>query len=145
VIIEKNHINESKVGISTHSCVEVAQLKIFGIDLKPQENSKFYEELAADVDITSEPEHISSFLRDYFALGIFHRDMYKYKIDKQDQAKFVLLFDFAPKRVNSPLPGEFELVKIKSNGVDLIRIFILDEQVKIEFHQLYDARDRGLG
>ena len=110
--------------------------------MEPLQNSESYEQLVHDEDISK-----TSNLTDGAApvthgakLDALKRDMYKYKIHKHDQAKFYFQLEFAPKRVNSTLPGEFELVKIKSNGVDLIRIFIAEEQVKIYFHPLYDAR-----
>ena len=114
--------------------------------MEPLQNSESYESLVTDEDISK-----TSSLTDGAApvdhgakLDFLQRDMYKYKIHKNDQAKFYFQFKFAPKRVNLELPGEFELVKIKSNGVDLIRIFIAEEQVKIDFHPLYDARNIGL-
>ena len=146
VIIENNYLDEVKVGVSAHSCVEVEQLKIFGTGMEPLQNFEAYESLVADEDISK-----TSSLTDGAApvdhgahLDVLQRDMYKYKIEKLDQAKFYFQFKFAPKRINRELSGEFELVKIKSNGIDLIRIFIAEEQVKIYFHPLYDARNIGL-
>ena len=113
--------------------------------MQPIENSKSYDQLVQDENI-SKTSFLTSYLTSYLTvthgakLDVLQQDMYKYKIHKHDQAKFYFQLEFAPKRVNSPLPGEFELVKIKSNGVDLIRIFIAEEQVKIYFHQLYNAR-----
>ena len=145
VIIENNYLDEVKVGVSAHSCVEVEQLKIFGTGMEPLQNFEAYESLVADEDISK-----TSSLTDRAApvdhgahLDVLQRDMYKYKIEKLDQAKFYFQFKFAPKRINLKLSGDFELVKIKSNGVDLIRIFIAEEQVKIYFHPLYDARNIG--
>ena len=148
MIFEGYYLEEFKVGISVHSCIEIEQLKIFGIEMGPLENSKSYQNLVNDGDILK----ISNLANDQTAsynskkifMGVFERDMYKYKIHKQDQAKFYLQFNFAPKRVNLRLPGEFELVKIKSNGVNLIRIYILKEQVQIDFHPLYNARNTSL-
>ena len=146
VIIENNYLDEVKVGVSAHSCVEVEQLKIFGTGMEPLQNFEAYESLVADEDISK-----TSSLTDGAApvdhgahLDVLQRDMYKYKIEKLDQAKFYFQFKFAPKRINLKLSGDFELVKIKSNGVDLIRIFIAEEQVKIYFHPLFDARNIGL-
>ena len=147
-MIIENYMDEPKVGISAHSCIEIEQLKIFGIEMEPLENSKSFENLVAANDILKTSnltnDQISSYQAKKIFMGVFHRDMYKYKIDKRDQAKFYFQFNFAPKRLNLPLPGEFELVKIKSNGVVLIRIFIVEEQVKIHFHPLYNARNRPL-
>ena len=110
--------------------------------MEPLQNSESYEQLVQDEDISK-----TSSLTDGAApvthgakLDVLQRDMYRYKIHKHDQAKFYFQLEFAPKRVNLSLPGEFELVKIKSNGVDFIRIFIAEEQVNIYFHPLYDAR-----
>ena len=110
--------------------------------MEPLPNSESYEQLVQDEDIskTSNLTYGVAPVIHGAKLDVLQRDMYKYKIHKHDQAKFYFQFNFAPKRVNQTLPGEFELVKIKSNGVDLIRIFIAEEQVKIYFHPLYDAR-----
>ena len=116
--------------------------------MEPLQNSESYEQLVHDEDISKTSNLIFGEAPVIHAkldvlgakLDVLQRDMYKYKIHKHEQAKFYFQLEFAPKRVNSTLPGEFELVKIKSNGVDLIRIFIAEEQVKIYFHPLYDAR-----
>ena len=144
----ESYMNEPKVGISAHSCIEIEQLKIFGIEMEQLENSESYENLIAAEDISKTSSLTAGASAGPSAHGakldVLQRDMYKYKIHKHDQAKFYFHFDFAPKRVNLPIPGEFELVKIKSNGVDLIRIYIAEERIKIYFHPLYDARNIDL-
>ena len=142
----QSYMDEPKVGIFAHSCIEIEQLKIFGIKMESLQNSESYENLitAEDISKTSTLSAGAGPLAHGAKLDILQRDMYKYKIHKHDQAKFYFHFDFAPKRVNLPIPGEFELVKIKSNGVDLIRIYIAEERIKIYFHPLYDARNIDL-
>ena len=146
VVIENNYLDEVKVGVSVHSCIEVEQLKIFGIEMEPIQNSESYESLVTDEDIskTSSLTTGAAPVHHGAKLDVLQRDMYKYKIEKHDQAKFYFQLNFAPKRINLELAGEFELVKIKSNGVNLIRIFIAENQVKVNFHPLYNARNIGL-
>ena len=108
--------------------------------MEPIPNSDSYDKLVEDENTLENPR-LTGLEEKNFNFKILQRDMFKYMIHKQNQAKFFLALNFAPKRVNSLFPGVFELVKIKSNDVDLIRIFIADEQVKIHFHPLFDSRN----
>ena len=122
-------------------------MKIFGIEMEPLQNSAAYENLVETENVLEKSrltDTRKSVLKSHkLSINVPQRDMYKYRIHKYNQAKFYFALNFAPKRLNLPFSGEFELVKIKSNGDDLIRIFIADEQVKIHFHSLYHSRNQS--
>ena len=124
--------------ISAHSCIGVELMKIFGIEMEPLQNSAVYEDLVRAENVLEKPA--ASIKMSHVVL---QQDMYKYKINNHDHGRFYLQFYLAPKRIGLSLPGEFELVKIKSNGVNLIRIFIAEDQVQIHFHPLYHSQNRS--
>ena len=148
VILDNILMSESIAAVSVHSCIGVRELKIFGVEMEPIPNSDAYDKLIEDENTLEKSRMadgmVSVLLQKNLNVNALQRDMFKYKIHKQNQARFYIALNFAPKRVHLFFPGEFELVKIKSNGVDLIRIFIADEQVKIHFHPLFNSRKRSM-
>ena len=143
MILDGVSMSESTIAVSVHSCIGVRELKIFGIEMDPIPNSEAYNNLVEDQNTLEKPR-LTGLEENNLNFNLLQRDMFKYMIHKQNQARFFVALNFAPKRVNLFFPGEFELVKIKSNGVDLIRIFIANEQVKIYFHPLFDSRNRSM-